>query len=499
MKRKFLPIVITSILLGTLADVFFYAKQPGISLFLFSSLVLFTTFYLTHTYKVRPPKVFYALAVLVLFFSSLVFVRASGFLSFLNIFMVLYLMLLMLTLLAHPGSSLRNFSFFQYVTRLSHLPFKIIREFFEFIRKLLDKSNQPKEKRSWQPVVRGIVLALPFLFVFLLLFSSADLVFNEYIGSLVDFKISPEFFSHLLWIGLFTSIFLGGYALLFTRSSPSVLAERAGKKLNIGTIETSIILGSIAFLFLVFVLIQIAYLFGGQGHITAAGFTYAEYARKGFFELITVAVITLLLILAANDSTVRQTLKQKVTFMWLSGVLIVEVLVIMLSAHKRLTLYEQAYGFTDLRLYSHIFIAWLAVVFVGLLIHIIREQRENVFAFQMFISVIAFLAFINLLNPDAFIARRNIERFNQTGKIDTHYLSTLSEDATPELVKLLDHPNGAFRGSVAYGLYLQKSALDRNGSHWQSFNISRDRAKDLLQKDASKLNSHGSFFNNVDD
>jgi len=80
----------------------------------------------------------------------------------------------------------------------------------------------------------------------------------------------------------------------------------------------------------------------------------------------------------------------------------------MASAFMRLLLYEQAYGFTTLRLYSHSFVIWLALVFLFVLFKINFDKRDNTFAFRTFISMIMFLAFMNFLNPDSFIAKRNI-------------------------------------------------------------------------------------------
>ena len=120
-------------------------------------------------------------------------------------------------------------------------------------------------------------------------------------------------------------------------------------------------------LFLVFVGIQFAYLFGGQANITLEGYTYAEYTRRGFFELLTVSVLTLGLILTLHWLVRSETGRQKVIFKGLSSLMIALVLVILASAFQRLLLYEIAYGYTQLRLYSHIFMVWLALLFVWFL------------------------------------------------------------------------------------------------------------------------------------
>jgi hypothetical protein len=163
----------------------------------------------------------------------------------------------------------------------------------------------------------------------------------------------------------------------------------------------------------------------------------------------------------------------------LSTTMIVQVILIMISAFTRLQLYEEAYGFTTLRLYSHAFIFLLAVIFCLLIYKIHCDTRENVFTLRVFISVLLFLAGMNFLNPDLYIAKQNIERFTTTGKLDVYYLSNLSDDAIPEIVKALDTTDGDMKNSLGYELYW-RTQNKVNFERWQSFNISRTKAKKIL-------------------
>jgi hypothetical protein len=156
-------------------------------------------------------------------------------------------------------------------------------------------------------------------------------------------------------------------------------------------------------------------------------------------------------------------------------------MIIVASAHLRLDLYEEAYGFTTLRLWSHLSILWLVAAFILLLIHIIREKDEKNLAFQLFISVLCFFAVINIINPDAFIARQNIQRFKDTGKLDKDYLSTLSEDSTPEIAKSLNSPNKDLQQAASDILAQQQRYLDNYRNHWQSANLAAHRAENIFQ------------------
>jgi hypothetical protein len=492
--RRNASTVIASLTLGLLFNFFFYGQQLGIAFFIYCGLLLSITFYLLTYYRHKISTSLAAVACLVLFFSAMAFVRASGFLTLLNVAFVLYLLLLIVSLARMPQARLNNYASQDYVLGVLQLPFRFIGEFINLATQLISSGQEIRQsKHSTTPVIRGVLLSLPFLFIFLILFSSADLVFKKYIGSLFDFQLSEHFIVRSLLVLFVASLFAGAYSLILGRTAVESAASKKPKKISLGSVESTIILGSVAFLFLIFIAVQIAYLFGGQEAIEAAGFTYSEYARKGFFELITVAVISLLLIRALNSSSKRTTLKERVVFMWLCGLLIFEVLFIMFSAHKRLGLYEQAYGFTTLRLYSHIFIGWLALVFTILLVHIGREQSDNKLAFQVFIGVAATMAVVNLMNPDAFIAEQNIQRLRDTGKIDVLYITRLSEDATPAVSKLLQDPNDKISNAIAHELYAQKNRRDAQKSDWQSFNLSRSTAKRILADNNQKIESNRDY------
>ncbi len=357
MKRRTLPIVLASLTLGLVFDWFFYGKIPGASVFVYTSLILGITFYFAWQFKEPLNKSIYWLTPVALFFSLMVFVRANAFLAFVNACLVIYLLLMVTHLARRPTVLLQQYGITQYFNLFGSAPISIVREFFQFVLRAMSHRNAAVPKSSVTPIVRGLILSLPILVIFLILLSSADLVFKQYIDSLFNSGISPETIFRWSLIGFVASLFMGAYALIFMPSSmPENTSVIARKRFDLGTTESSIILVSVSVLFFVFVLIQLTYLFGGASQIESTGHTYAEYARKGFFELIAVAAISLVLILTIKKASKLRTISQILVFKWLSGVLIAEVMGIVASAHMRLNLYEGAYGFTTLRLWSHLFI-----------------------------------------------------------------------------------------------------------------------------------------------
>jgi hypothetical protein len=149
------------------------------------------------------------------------------------------------------------------------------------------------------------------------------------------------------------------------------------------------------------------------------------------------------------------------------------------SAGQRLLLYEAAYGFTTLRLYSHVFMAVLAGVFAWLLVVI--WWRPKRFAVGAFLAMITFVAILDVLNPAAVIVRQNVARYQATGMLDTAYLFELSLDAVPTLAAALPTLRGPARTEAQRVLDLRETRLSASGPEpWQSFNLGRERARAAL-------------------
>lgn len=479
-------IVGVSFILGLLFDYFFYGKIPGIAFPLYVILIVTGLFAMANFFKKHISKDVFWLLVPLIFFSAMVFVRSSELLTFLNV--AASLLLLLVIARVFVGERLKNFLVGDY-SKIFFLPLKFIRPLFQTLSILFSRCGIPKDKSVLSQVVKGILMAIPVLFIFVLLFSSADLIFQKYVSDIITIDIEPETVFRSLVVFIATLVYIGAYSYAFRRSENPIVAKQNNKiSYSVGHIESSILLGSVNVLFFIFILVQLTYLFGGEGHISSQGFTYAEYARRGFFELIAVAIVSFLLLLLCEKTIAKKETDHARGFKILSAALVVQVIVIMASAFTRLSLYEEAYGFTTLRLYSHAFIVVLAIIFCLLLYKITKDTREKSFAFRVFILFILSLAAMNFLNPDAFIARRNIERFADTGKLDMDYLSRLADDALPDIIELLDVSNPDLTKSLARKLYWRAQNNDSPYfSKWQSLNVSRMRAEKIFDSKMSEL------------
>jgi hypothetical protein len=301
-----------------------------------------------------------------------------------------------------------------------------------------------KTVKTILPILRGLILALPVLAVLSALLASADPIFNDQLRSLLsafDLAKLPEYLFRLFYILILGYAFAGEmlHALqpdpIEARPNP----QEAWKTRLLGITECSIVLGSVVALFAFFVVLQMQYLFGGQANITATRYTFADYARRGFFELVWVALLSLALYVVLSAITRREAPAQRRTFSVLAVLLMLLVLVILDSAWLRLQLYENAYGFTRLRIYTHIFIPWLALLLLAAMLLEVF-QRAGHFGLALILFSMGFGLTFTGLNVDGLITQLNLSRARSNAELDVSHLAGLSSDAVPALAQAFNNP-----------------------------------------------------------
>jgi hypothetical protein len=310
----------------------------------------------------------------------------------------------------------------------------------------------------------------------------------------------PDLFGHLMLTASLAWLVIGvlGYALISDDSEeeegrepvegeelPESEQPEPQKTINfkhwLGMIEASVVLFSIDALFLLFVAIQFAALFGGEAFLRRQGLTYSEYARRGFFELLAVAVITLVLILALDWITRRETQGHHRIFLIGSGSMVGLTVIILTSAFMRMALYESAYGFTRLRVHTHVFMVWLGLLMIFFIITL-AYKHTRLFATGLLVFAIGYTVTLDILNPDAFIVRQNLARYDRGLELDVDYLGSLSDDAIPLLMPLLYDYNQEIGAAVGPWLHYHLNRLDQRQEKagWTSYHASHNRAYRLL-------------------
>jgi hypothetical protein len=181
---------------------------------------------------------------------------------------------------------------------------------------------------------------------------------------------------------------------------------------------------------------------------------------------------------------------------WLNLLLIAFVMIVIVSAFKRLGLYVDAYGMSELRFYSMALITFLESLFLILAYTILRNKTETILNFVTLVLMIVFLAGINLINPHAYIAQTNLALLDKTDRLDTVYLNELSEDAVPTLVNYADTHDNDFSKAIWSNLYSKRLKLTDND--FRSWSFSKAIARELLNEKSAKLEQHKDYLMPVD-
>jgi len=383
------------------------------------------------------------------------------------------------------GVSLRGREVWQYVRAGFDAALSAWFGVFPLVGRDVAWSELPEGRlRQVRSVALGGTLAFPLLIVFGALFSSADVVFHDVVADLFDIDFGSVM-GHIVLFGIFAGLSAGYLRGAMLRVAPSNSPATGDSKLTLGIIPVATALGLVDLLFLVFVVIQLRYLFGGADLVaTATGLTYAEYARRGFFELVTASGLVLP-VLAGADWLVRNDSREhRRTFRQLAIVLLLLLAVVMASALWRMRLYVGAFGLSEVRVYATAFMLYLAGVFAWFAWTTLRGQRRR-FAFGALVQGFVVLGGLHLLNPDAFIVRTNLARPPAERPFDGWYAASLSADAVPFLLEALPRLDGRARCSVATGLLEQRDRLE--SGDWRNWNFARSRALRLLRDQGNGL------------
>jgi hypothetical protein len=484
----------TVIALGWALDFLFWEKAPGINFPIYVALCLIVGIMLLRADGHRPTRNALSLLPLIAIFTVITFLRREPMTVFLSVVYTLFLMGLFA--MSFLGGRWAVYSVMDYLYGFLRLLGSMVARPLVFSGELKQAAaangEQPEVRgrgaSTLWPVVRGILIAVPIVAVFAALLSSADVVFGQRLEDFIelfDLEKLPEYIFRLVYI-LVAAYALAGvflHAASQSRDEKLVGEEKPVIPPFLGFIEAAIVLGSVTALFATFVFIQFQCFFGGQANIQIDGYTYAEYARRGFGELVTVAVFSLLLILIASSVTRRETELQRRIFSGLGIGIVALVVVMLVSAFQRLLLYEAAYGFSRLRTYTHVFILWLAVLLVTVaVLEILR--RERMFALAALLASLGFVLSLGVMNVDGFIVRQNVQRAVQGETFDASYLTSLSTDSVPALAAAyLTQPLPAsVKEGIGGALVCYRAEQQRASDPlpWQSFHFSSARAENIL-------------------
>lgn len=461
------------LVLGVAADALLHNARPGFGATLFGTLLYGVLWFWTAYKRLAHANLLLLTSLLIL--SWLLLWRDSPFLQGLNIAVQIGVLLLVIAQLGHQA--LRQTTFAEVGLNLARLgiilPFRPLVFVWQTPWRDLSRTDH-KYIGFALAIARGLALTLPVTIIFAMLLSAADSNFETWINTLFRWDMG-RILGYTFRVLFLAVVFTGLFAQYLTGDHWQPVSLRPPRILQLGNIETAMICGALILLFSSFMIIQFGYLFGGEARVIASELTYAQYGRRGFFELVTVTVLLHFVLLVGLWLTEDRATR---LYRWLATALVVLLYGVIWSALTRLGLYISVYGLTELRFYSS-----AMTLFIGALMPLLLLRLHRPAAFQLAPSYlmlgIAAVVVLYLSNPDAQIARYNLSRAPSSVAVDIQYLHQLSLDAVPVLISA--------RGeSALVKQVLEQKRLTLPVSDWRSLTISRWQAARQLTTDPTR-------------
>ena len=362
-------------------------------------------------------------------------------------------------------------------------PIAFVLALAESLRRAAEALQLVRSPRA-RAIVRGVAITVPIVFIFALLLSTADPTFALWRKTIEDLIADWAFIPRTIFFIGMLGIVLGafgyaerGHVAAVPSITPPIALSGIDSKGWLGSTERLILMGGVALLFWLYLAVQLSYFFGNLPSIVGSGMTFAEYARRGFGELSVVASFSAVLIILAERYGKKDERRGLVKMITMS--VIVAVFLLLSSAFHRVSLYEEAYGYTTARLYAQAYMIVVAISLVAL----IREVLTTLEPPRLFLRawMAAALTFVVLIywNHQAWIANRNIDLFASTGKLDTVYLTRdLSGDAIPTIVRRLPELSEPVKSQLMQAVKVRYARPHTD--QWFEWNLGREKARAAL-------------------
>lgn len=353
-------------------------------------------------------------------------------------------------------------------------------------RALLETATRARElcaiaaTSSNRAPLRGTALALPIVALFAVILANADPVLATLRDDLAETLARLAFVPRLTFFSAILALGAGAGGLIVRGAAVRTPALAPTRAPRLGDVERLIVCGAVAALFAGFLLLQLSYLFGSAPARAGSGITFAECARRGFGELTAVATLCALLLIVLERVATRGPRERWVRVGAIA--MIAEVQVMLISALRRLWLYEEAYGFTTLRLYAHVYMIGVGVVMLLLAWELTRGLAPDRLARRAAgVGALALLA-LSVWNHEAWIVRENVARYRDTGQLDAIYLQGLSPNAVPAIVASLPLLPDATADTVRGMLRWRYSATSLEPAcRWFEWNLRRRQAAEAVR------------------
>lgn len=442
-----------------------YDNDAGITYALYSvgTIALIMFFAKKLEFKLKRVSIFYITSIMLL--SIATFCTDDGKIIFFNKCGVLLLTICFVLDIIYDT---KKWSLGKYIGSIITLCFMSIGEIFnpfmDFVWYCRNKMSSKNNNIFY--VIVGTIITVPLFVVVFAMLSSADAVFRNFASNVFDgFSL----------FGIICVCFRIGFMFIATYSImcyavKKEMREEVSDKRNMEPLIAIPMASIMTMLYLVFSVIQIVYLFMGNMELPD-GYTYAEYAREGFFQLLAVSILNLIIVLVCLCYFKNNKLLKGIL-----AVMSICTFIMIASSALRMIIYIQYYYLTFLR----IFVLWslvvLALIFAGVMIYIFTD-RFPLFRYSMVVVTCLYIV-LAFAKPDYWIARVNVEGSKETrseffkGEAyeDFYLFRKLSADATPVILEWMEEE----------GMHLENVLEDAEDMGIREFNVSRYKARKMI-------------------
>jgi hypothetical protein len=466
--------------LGFLAERSFLHGIIGISYLIFIMCFYGVYFWRFRSFPFTNKKLGMMLIISIWLLAASYLLKSNMILYALNILVIPVLVLIQVVLVVYPSvNSWHKWPFLKKIFQTIGYSVVYIARFLFQGPWLAGKGFDEKTTAVLKRILIGLLISCPLLFVIINLLVSADQQFGQMV------EVLPRWLSG---IKIGDGVFRAAASLVYgfsifgllqvvrnkgkTEEQPAAEKER---KVSLDSIVSLTVLVLLNIVYLLFVIVQFKYFFS---ETLQDGYTYAEFARRGFFELLFVALLNLMIISTVITFTVLGSRAIKLVIRGMLTLLVIFSGVMLYSAFIRLLMYEEAYGFTFTRVLAHAFMIFLVVI-LGYSLMKIWLERLSLLRFFIIASIV-FYTLINTAQLESFVVAQNLERYKETGKIDIRYLNFFSYEGLEGLIELYKL-NPEYPGLKEL-LQNRKNEARYEEAKWNSFNLSRRNAEQLLMK-----------------
>lgn len=464
MKKNLIYILIICII----HSILLYQKILGINVILLTIPLLLVLYKFLKDNDLIKNKKGLLFMIPIIILSITYFVYDNIFKEF-NVLVIPALYLLMYVYTIRPTNNLITL-----IVQMARTAFKPLDKVSNFIKETKQSLEERlKIKGDNKKKIKSIIVVIPVVIVVLVLLSSADMVFGNMFSSVLDiFQDTPiDNVIGRMIVGVILFIYMGSLMKYLYESFPQEKDEDRYVKAEEFTIK--LLLTTLNVIYVIFDIIQIHSL---MLHHVGDKINYAEYARSGFFQLMFISILNIIILLISKRNS--NTKYNKIMELLMTGL----TLIIIISSFLRMHLYEATYGYTLLRLGVYIILTTEVILLIPTILYILKEKYPILKSYL--IVVVSVYTFINLFSIENIITKNNINRYYDTGKIDIEYLKNNNNDNIPQLVELYKNVIEAKdienreEVKILLEIYLDEDFIDKNSKTNSIFeyNISKKKA-----------------------